>query len=102
MLISAVALLLSADAAVASVPEAIEEPNPKAMSSTEIRAFNAKLPKGHPYYIRCVRVAETGSLVARRSSCRTNQQWAAAEEAGNRNARETADAMVSKSWNQAN
>ena len=74
------------------------EPDPKKMSQAEIRAHNAKLPRDHPYYIRCVRTAEIGSLVKRTFSCRTNQQWPAAEEAGNREARDINDRMSSKAW----
>lgn len=84
-------------AAVASVE--IEEPNPKEMSRSEIRAFNAKLDKGHPYYIRCEKSADTGSLVARNYSCRTNEQWQKAENVGNDNARDLMDRMSTKSTN---
>lgn len=98
MITASIALLLSTAAASAGTAD-VAEPNPKEMKQSEIRAFNAKLAKNHPYYIRCVREAETGSLVARKMSCRTNEKWAAASEAGNREARDIADAMKSKSWN---
>ena len=84
-------------AATASVE--IEEPDPKAMSRSEIRAFNAKLDKGHPFYIRCEKSADTGSLVARNYSCRTNEQWQKAENVGNDNARDLMDRMSTKSTN---
>lgn len=76
----------------------IPEPNPKKMSQAEIRAHNAKLPRDHPYYIRCVKREDIGSLVKRNFSCRTNQQWAATENAANEEARAIADEMASKAW----
>lgn len=78
------------------------EPDPKAMSQKEIRAFNSKLPRTHPYYIRCIASGEIGSLVKKTYSCRTNRQWKAADETGNQNARDTYEAMTSKSWNNSN
>lgn len=100
MIIAPLALFLSAATANASAVAAdVAEPDPKAMKPSEIRAFNAKLSKTHPYYIRCVRQPETGSLVALKVSCRTNEQWAAAAESGNREARDVADAMRSKGTN---
>lgn len=78
------------------------EPDPKKMSQSEIRAHNAKLPRDHPYFIRCVKREEIGSLVKRNFSCRTNQQWAASEDSANAEARAVADAMASKSWATSN
>lgn len=78
------------------------EPDPKAMSQSEIRAFNAKLAKGHPHFIRCKRSAATGSLVAREFSCRTNAQWAAADNRGAQEARDVMEEMTSKSMNTSN
>jgi hypothetical protein len=82
----------------AAAPAAENEPNPKKMSQSAIRAHNAELPRDHPYYIRCVKSEETGSLVKRNFSCRTNQQWSAAEDAANAEARAIADEMSSKGW----
>lgn len=96
-MLAAIALMLAAEGA--SAPAQLAEPNPKTMSQSEIRAFNAALDKGHPYYIRCKRSANIGSLVARNFSCRTNRQWAAAEDAGNQEARDIGEEMKSKSWN---
>jgi hypothetical protein len=101
MLIAAL-LLIGAGAPVAVVPMPVSlaemaEPDPKKMTPAEIRAHNARLPRDHPYFIRCVRIETTGSLVpSRRASCRTNAKWAAAEEAGNQEARAVADAMRGK------
>ncbi len=94
-----VALLLAAEAPTAGPTVEIDEPNPRAMSKDEIREFNAKLDRDDPNYIRCKRTADTGSLIARNYSCRTNRQWAKADEIGNDNAREVGEAMKSKSWN---
>jgi hypothetical protein len=93
-------LLLLAASATATAPSVeVTEPNPKAMSAKEMREHNAKLARNHPFFIRCVKSADTGSLVKRKASCRTNQQWAAADEAGNREARDIADRMASKAGN---
>lgn len=109
MLVSILTLLAAgsvapAPVAAAPAPTAVlavadmAEPDPKKMSQSEIRAHNATLPRDHPYYIRCVRREEIGSLVKRNFSCRTNQQWSAAEDSANAEARVIADAMASKSW----
>ena len=81
---------------------AIAEPNPKAMSQAEIRAFNATVDKDHKYHIRCRRSAATGSFIQRQFSCRTNEQWAAADARGNQEARDIGEEMQSKSWNTSN
>ena len=96
----ALALLLasaSPEAAPAAPP--VSEPDPKAMTQREIRAFNASLDRKHPYYIRCVASTEIGTLSKRTYSCRTNRQWALADKTGNQNARDTVEAMTSKATN---
>lgn len=86
-----------APTAAPAVATTLVEPNPKVMSQREIKAFNATLPsKSHPFYIRCVSSLEIGSLAKRLYSCRTNRQWDLSDQAGNRNARETIEAMQSK------
>ena len=80
-----------------TVPVEIAEPNPKQMSRGEITKFNAKLARTHPYFIRCVRSGETGSLVKKLYSCRTNEKWTLADRTGSENARETLEAMKGKS-----
>jgi hypothetical protein len=92
-------LLLGTEGAVQANQAILNEPNPKGMSQKEIREFNAKLPRGHPFYIRCVKSDETGSIVKKLYSCRTNRQWARDDTTGNQNARDTMDAMTSKFWN---
>jgi hypothetical protein len=94
---SAILLALSAQAAPAAATADIPEPNPSDMSKSEIREHNAKLTRTHRYYIRCVKAADTGSLVARKPVCRTNERWALLERAGSAQAREMADAAVSNS-----
>lgn len=99
-MLTALFLILAADAGTATGAEQpLVEPNPKTMSQREIRAFNSKLPRSHPYYIRCVASGEVGSLVKKSYSCRTNHQWALAEEKGNQNARDTMEQMASKATN---
>ncbi len=102
-MIEALLLVFAAEgAATEAVQQAVSEPNPKTMTQKEIRAFNAALPKGHPFYIRCKSSPEIGSLVKKIYSCRTNAQWQKSEEIGNQNARDTYEEMTSKSWNTSN
>lgn len=96
--IQALLLLIASDGA-PQLATNLAEPDPKAMSQKEIRAFNAQLPRDHPYYIRCVRSAEVGSLVKRSYSCRTNDQWREAQDKGNQEVRDIADKMASKAAN---
>jgi predicted component of type VI protein secretion system len=111
MLVSVLTLLAAAATTpvpAAATPTAVvamadmTEPDPKKMSQAEIRAHNSKLPRDHPYYIRCVKREDIGSLVKRNFSCRTNRQWAAAEDSANTEARAIADEMASKSWRTSN
>lgn len=94
-MLASLLLLVAAETTIAA-PVEIEEPNPKAMSRAEIAKFNAKLARTHRFYIRCRRTEETGSLVRKTYSCRTNEQWGLAENTGNDNARETVEAMKGK------
>jgi hypothetical protein len=99
MIIFSISLL-----ALASVEPVVDipEPRPSLMSKTEIRDHNAKLDRTHRFYIRCVKAPDTGSLVARRSVCRTNDQWAAVEAAGRDQARNMADEAVARSASRSN
>ena len=74
------------------------EPDPKVMSASQIKEHNSKLDRKHPYFVRCVKSAKVGSLVARSLSCRTNRQWAIADRVGNDEARDVGDKMASKFW----
>lgn len=80
----------------------IPEPRPSLMSKKEIRDHNAKLDRKHRYYIRCVKATDTGSLVAKRSVCRTNDQWAGIERAGRDQARDMGDEAVARSASSGN
>lgn len=91
-------LLFGSEGAVYANQAILSEPSPKAMSQKEIREFNAKLPKNHPFYIRCVKSDETGSIAKKLYSCRTNRQWVRDDTTGNQNARDTMEAMTSKFW----
>ncbi|MGE8142363.1 hypothetical protein ACQKOE_10345 [Novosphingobium sp. NPDC080210] len=95
-------LTQAAPASASAVELPLAEPNPKQMSQKQIREFNSKVPRNHPFYIRCVESGEIGSLVKKTYSCRTNRQWKAADEIGNQNARDTYEEMTSKSWNTGN
>ena len=86
--------IIAASAAATAMPSQPESANK--MGPTRIREHNTGLDPSHPSFIRCVKSEETGSLVRKRSMCRTNQDWAAADEAGNLEAREIAEAMRSK------
>ena len=68
-------LLLTTAPVTASV---VAEPNPAVMSAAEIRAFNKQLDRKDPNYIKCVREADTGSLVSaarmHAGPCRSGQR----------------------------
>lgn len=82
------AIVLTAGSAATAEVE-VPEPNPSKMSRAEIRAHNEKVGPEHPKYIRCRRDVEIGSLVKARTICRTMRDWADADYAGNRTARDT-------------
>jgi hypothetical protein len=66
---------------------------PSTMTSTEIAAFNKGLESTHPYFIKCRKLEETGSLVKKARVCRTNEEWKLSSVKGNQNARDTIEAM---------
>src|SRR5687768_16493269 len=72
---------------------------PVVMSASEIRAYNASLTREDPAYIRCVRTLETGSLVKKVTSCRTNAEWSRVNDIGNQDARETVEYVQSHQSN---
>jgi hypothetical protein len=90
MIVTAFALL-GAQVVPVAATDAVEPPDPKEMSQADIRTFNARLPRDHPHYIRCEKREETGSLVKKLYSCRTNEQWKQADQIGNDNVREVGD-----------
>ena len=69
---------------------------PSEMTNAEIKAFNEGLAMTHPYYIKCRKIDQVGSLVKKARVCRTNEQWKEAWVKGNQNSRDVADAMTSK------
>lgn len=99
LLTTSFALFLAASAGSPAVTPA--EPKPASMSPSEIRAFNATVATDHPYYIRCKRSGSTGSLVKASTTCRTNAQWAIANDRGNDKAREYAESY-GKAWSNGN
>lgn len=103
----AAAVLLAAPAALAAetATPADRSPPPKApsaMTPTEIKAYNEGLAQTHPYYIKCRKTLEIGSLVKKNRVCHTNEQWKEVTARGNQNARDTAEAMTSKAMNGSN
>lgn len=66
---------------------------PSTMTSTEIASFNEGMESTHPYFIKCRRIPETGSLVRKARVCRTNEEWRLSSVKGNDNARDTIEAM---------
>lgn len=103
-MITVLSLILAAQAVTtppAPSQEAVE-PDPKTMSRAEIREHNAALAKNDPFYIRCERQEEIGSLVARKTVCRTNRQWAALDKATEGQIRGIADDVRSRSSSSGN
>lgn len=83
-----VALLLQGVGA-GVAPADVSSPDTVSMSLAEVKAFNAKLGRDDPNYIRCRTVSVTGSLVKRGRVCRTNHEWTRLQEDGNEHARKT-------------
>lgn len=50
-------------------------PDVTSMKMSQIRAHNAKLDKGHRYFILCRTDTITGSLSKRARTCRTREDW---------------------------
>lgn len=69
---------------------------PSTMTSSEIKAHNEGLPMTHPYYVKCRKIEEIGSLVKKARVCHTNEQWKQLWVQGNQDSRDTMDAMASK------
>lgn len=72
------------------------------MTPSEIRAFNKLVDRNHPYFIKCVKQADTGSLVGRRPVCRTNERWALLEKAQRAGADQLARDMTTNSHSSGN
>lgn len=69
---------------------------PSMMTSSEIKAHNEGLPPTHPYFVKCRKIEEIGSLVKKARVCHTNEQWKQLWAQGNQDSRDTMDAMSSK------
>lgn len=91
MFISMIALALSQGAVAAESADIMSEQRVAVMTRSEIRAYNARLERAHPAYIRCDRRLETGSLVKKVETCRTNEEWRRMEVVGNDEARDIVD-----------
>ena len=68
---------------------------PAVMTAAEIRTYNARLARTDPAYIRCQRTLQTGSLVKKNTSCRTNAEWRRVQEIGNQDARDLLETIQS-------
>ena len=68
--------------------------SPMKMSPSEIAEFNEGLESSDPAYIKCQRVAETGSLIGKKRVCRSNAQWNALATSANRETREMIEGMA--------
>ena len=68
--------------------------SPAQMSPGEIAEFNKGLDLSDPAYIKCRRVAETGSLVGKKRVCRSNAQWDALANSANRETRDMIEGMA--------
>lgn len=69
---------------------------PSTMTSSEIKAHNEGLPPTHPYFVKCRKIEEIGSLVKKARVCHTNEQWKQLWAQGNQDARDTVDHFGSK------
>ena len=91
------ASLLAAPAAAEELADRAPPPKkPSLMTPTEIEAYNKGLGQTHPYYIKCRKTLEIGSLVKKTRVCHTNAEWRDVIARGNQDARDTAEAMTSK------
>ena len=89
--------LLAAPAAAEELADRTPPPKkPSSMTPTEIEAYNKGLAQTHPYYIKCRKTLELGSLVKKNRVCHTNAEWKDVIARGNQDARDTAEAMTSK------
>lgn len=78
--------------AAAAQPATVE--GPIAMTAKEVREYNATLSRSDPAYIRCQRIRETGSLVKKTTTCRTNSEWNRLAAAGERAARDMQESSI--------
>ena len=94
-IVSIVALsIVMASPAVAGGEKLPPDRMPSEMTPTEIKAYNADIDAGHPYYIKCRKSDTMGSLVKKLRVCRTNEQWKEASSKNNDYTRETLEGMA--------
>ncbi|HEV7314277.1 hypothetical protein [Sphingopyxis sp.] len=98
--------LLAAPAAFAAEQTAADRAPPSkppsAMTPTEIKEYNVGLAETHPYYIKCRKTLEIGSLVKKIRTCYTNEKWKQVIANSSQNARETTEAFVSGAGSSSN
>lgn len=75
---------------------------PSAMTPTEIKSYNEGLAETHPYFIKCRKTLEIGSLVKKIRTCYTNEKWKQVIANSSQNARDTTEAFVSGAGNSSN
>ena len=93
---------MTAGAVDASADRTPPERKPSEMTPTEIKAYNNGLTPAHPYFIKCRKTLEIGSLVKKNRVCHTNEQWKAVWAKENQDARDTAEAMTRAPVNHSN
>lgn len=96
------AIILTAGSSAAAAEVQVAEPAPDKMTRAEIRAHNEKVGNAHPLFIRCRRDIEIGTLAKAKTVCRTTRDWASADYAGNRTARDTLRLMHETAGNVGN
>ena len=97
--------LVVAPAALAEEAAADRAPptkRPSEMTPTEIKAYNVGLAQTHPYFIKCRKTLEIGSLVKKNRVCHTNEQWKKVWATENQDARDTTEAMTRAPVNHSN
>ena len=75
--LSALLALVPVQAMAAKSPK-----SPAKMSSSEITENNKGLDPSDPAFIKCRRNPETGSLIGKKKTCRSNAQWDAMADFG--------------------
>jgi len=101
-ILTALALAVSAAAPDPAADRAPPTRKPSEMTPTEIKAYNVGLAPAHPYFIKCRKTLEIGSLVKKNRVCHTNEQWKAVWAKENQDARQTAEAMTRAPVNHSN
>ena len=89
-------VVTSVSAADPAVGRTAPDRPPSTMTSSEIKAHNEGLPPTHPYFVKCRKIGEIGSLVKKARVCHTNEQWKQLWVQGNQDSRDTMDAFSSK------